>query len=249
MKRALVLFSGGLDSTTTLYVARSLGFDPLALIFRYGQRHEVEVERAVALADELRVSYRVQVIDLRSAGGSSLTSDAIDVPTNRSEEEMEGGGVPPTYVPARNTIFLAHALAWAEVEAVDDIFLGVNAIDYSGYPDCRPEYLEAFQALARLACRRSVEDGVEITLHAPLLHKTKAEIVRWGLALGVDYTATWSCYAPQRPRDVAGVPGGERESRELAEGFIACGECDSCLLRKKGFREAGLADPAQYLVD
>ena len=238
MARALVLFSGGLDSTTTLHVARSRGFDPVALVFRYGQRHEVEVERAVAIAEALGVPYRIERLDLRAHGGSALTSDRLEVPRNRPDGEIAAGGVPPTYVPARNTIFLAHALGRAEVEGMDDIFIGVNALDYSGYPDCRPEYIEAFECLANVACRRAVEEGARIRLHAPLLELTKAEIIRWGLELGADYSPTWSCYAPVRP-GVSGEGGGRS---------IACGECDSCLLRKKGFREAGVADPTEYAV-
>ncbi|MCZ6794258.1 MAG: 7-cyano-7-deazaguanine synthase QueC [Planctomycetota bacterium] len=239
MKRALVLYSGGLDSTTVVYVVRSGGFDPVALIFRYGQRHEVEVERAVALAEHIRMPYRVQRLDLRALGGSALTADDVEVPRGRSEEEISGGGVPPTYVPARNTIFLAHALAWAEVENIDDIFLGINAVDYSGYPDCRPEYLEAFERLAGLACRRTTEEGVTLRFHAPLLRKTKADIIRWGKELGVDYSRTWSCYAP---KDIGG------SERLAAERLVACGECDSCRLRRKGFREADIEDPTTYWV-
>jgi 7-cyano-7-deazaguanine synthase len=230
VKKALVLFSGGLDSTTVLAIARSDGFVPLALIFRYGQRHAVEVDRAASLARRLGVEHRIQDIDLRSIGGSALTSDEIPVPEDRAESEIGANVVPPTYVPARNTIFLAFAVAWAEVLDAADIFLGVNALDYSGYPDCRPEYIEAFERMARLATRAGTEGGVSLRIHAPLIRKTKAEIIRAGLDLGVDYALTWSCYAPVAR---AGAPA-------------ACGKCDSCILRRKGFREAGAADPTVY---
>ncbi|MBI4601652.1 MAG: 7-cyano-7-deazaguanine synthase QueC [Planctomycetes bacterium] len=231
IRKAIVLFSGGLDSTTALAIARSEGFEPLALIFRYGQRHAVEVEAAAALAGALGVEHRVQEIDLRSMGGSALTSDAIDVPRDRPEEEIGRGPIPPTYVPARNTIFLSFALGWAEVLGARDIFLGVNALDYSGYPDCRPEYIEAFERLASLACRAAVEGGARFKIHTPLIRFTKAEIIRRGVALGVDYSRTWSCYAPVF-----------RTGRPPA----ACGRCDSCQLRRKGFREAGVPDPTAY---
>jgi 7-cyano-7-deazaguanine synthase len=230
-RRAIVLFSGGLDSTTLLAIARAEGFEPLALIFRYGQRHQVEVEKATAAAKALGVDHRVQDIDLCSMGGSALTSDAIAVPRDRSEEEIGGGPIPPTYVPARNTIFLAFALGWAEVVGAADIYIGVNALDYSGYPDCRPEYIAAFERLANLASRAATEGGVRLSLHTPLIEKTKAEIIAWGTRLGVDYARTWSCYDPVR----------------LADGrLVACGRCDSCLLRKKGFREARVEDPTVY---
>ena len=217
-----------------------MGFDTVALVFKYGQRHDVEVQRATQLAEDLHVPYRVQTLDLRSVGGSALTSSAIEVPKNRSEEEIGSGPIPPTYVPARNTIFLAHALAWAEVEEIDEVFVGMNTVDYSGYPDCRPEYLEAFERLGNLASRRSTQDGKAWRLHAPLLHKTKSEIIRWGTELGVDYSRTWSCYAPGKVDD-------GRAGESLAS-FAPCGECDSCLIRKRGFREAGVEDPTEYLV-
>ena len=238
MKRALVLFSGGLDSTTALHIARSRDFEPLTLIFQYGQRHSVEVERAVALAKEQDVDWRLQVLDLGVKGGSALTSHEIEVPRNRPDREISAGVIPVTYVPARNTIFLAHALAWAEVEEIDDIFVGINAIDYSGYPDCRPEYLKAFEALGNLASRRSTQEGHRLRCHAPLLYKTKAEIITWGTELGVDYSRTWSCYAPREVEEKIAV-GTEKR-------YYACGECDSCLLRMKGFREAGVEDPTEY---
>ncbi len=232
VKRALVLWSGGLDSTTVLAIAEAEGFAVVPLVFRYGQRHAVEVERAEAIARRRELDYRVVDLDLRAVGGSALTSDAIEVPANRGPGEIASGGIPPTYVPARNTVFLAYALAWAEVLDLADIFLGVNAVDYSGYPDCRPEFVAAFEALANLACRSSTEGGRRIKIHAPLIDKTKADIIRWGMRLGVDYAETWSCYNPRC------APGG---------GWRACGECDSCELRRRGFADAGVNDPTLYL--
>jgi len=229
--RALVLFSGGLDSTTLLAVARSEGFDPVALIFRYGQRHSVEVERAVSMARHLGIDHQVVDLDLRSLGGSALTSDKVEVPHDRSEAEIGKGAIPPTYVPARNTIFLAYALAWAEVLGIADVYIGINALDYSGYPDCRPEYVEAFERMANLATRASTEGGVCLRIRTPLLRMTKADIIRRGSKLGVDYARSWSCYSPVRREGV---------------GLVACGRCDSCRLRRKGFREAGVPDPAVY---
>jgi 7-cyano-7-deazaguanine synthase len=231
-KRAVVLWSGGLDSTTVLAIARADGFEPVALLFRYGQRHAVEIEMASRLARASRLEHRIVDLDLGAPGGSALTSAALDVPRDRSESEMASGPIPPTYVPARNTIFLAHALAWAEVLGAADIYLGVNALDYSGYPDCRPEYVDAFERLANLACRSSTEGGRRMRIHTPLIRKTKAEIILLGQALGVDYARTWSCYDP-RPGSSAGE-------------VVSCGRCDSCLLRRKGFREAGVPDPTTY---
>lgn len=224
--KAVVALSGGLDSATTLAIARSEGFECYALTFRYGQRHEVELQAARRVAAALGVAQHIMVdIDLRQMGGSALTA-AIDVPKGRSVEEIAAGGIPVTYVPARNTIFLAFALGWAEVLAAQHIFVGINALDYSGYPDCRPEYLEAFQRLAQLATKSAVQGG-SVTIHAPLLHWTKAEIIRRGLALGVDYGLTRSCYDPS--------PDG-----------LACGQCDACLLRLRAFAENHLRDPAPY---
>jgi 7-cyano-7-deazaguanine synthase len=220
--KAVVLLSGGLDSTTTLAIARFEGFACYALTMQYGQRHAVEIEAARRIARHFQVAQQVVMpIDLRQFGGSALTSD-ISVPKDRPVDEMSHG-IPITYVPARNTIFLSFALAWAEVLEARDIFLGVNALDYSGYPDCRPEYIAAFEKLATLATKAGV-DGHTLKIHTPLIHMTKAQIVRRGLELGVDYGMTTSCYDP--------TPAG-----------MACGRCDACLLRAKGFAELGMVDP------
>jgi 7-cyano-7-deazaguanine synthase len=224
--KAVVLVSGGMDSATTLAIARGQGFATYALTFHYGQRHAVEVEAARLVARSLGAAAQVVVpIDLRVFGGSALTS-AVAVPKDRPLEEI-GQGIPITYVPARNTIFLSFALAWAEVLGSSDIFIGVNAYDYSGYPDCRAEFIAAYQHLANLATRAGVEGRQRLTIHTPLIQLTKAQIVRWGLELRVDFALTISCYDPS--------PEG-----------LACGRCDACLLRQKGFREAGTEDPAAY---
>jgi 7-cyano-7-deazaguanine synthase len=219
---AIVLLSGGLDSATCLAIARAEGFAPLySMAFDYGQRHRAELAAAAALAREAGVvEHRVVTIDLRAFGNSALTAD-IAVPKDRDAGQM-AAGVPVTYVPARNTVFLSYALAWAEVLACDDVFIGVNALDYSGYPDCRPEYVAAFQAMARLGTTRS-----RFTVRAPLVHLTKAQIIHRGAQLGVDYGRTHSCYDP------------------TSDG-AACGRCDSCALRRKGFEDAGLPDPTRY---
>jgi 7-cyano-7-deazaguanine synthase len=225
MKSAVVLLSGGIDSTTTLAIAIAEGYEAYALSFEYGQRHQIETEAARSVADSLGAKeHRVAKIDLRIFGGSALT-DEIDVPKARSETEI-ARGIPVTYVPARNTIFLAYALSWAEVIRADHIFLGVNAIDYSGYPDCRPEFIEAFERLANLATKAGVE-GRRFQIHTPLIKFSKAEIIRKAVELGVDLSLTHSCYDP--------TPEG-----------LACGECDSCLLRLKGFRDAGIKDSIRY---
>ena len=225
---AIVLLSGGLDSATVLLLARNEGFEVSALTFEYGQRHDIEVEAARLIAKRVDVPRHIIVpIDLRSIGGSALT-DEIAVPKGRAPDEI-GAGIPITYVPARNTIFLSFALAWAEVLAANDIFIGVNALDYSGYPDCRPEYIEAFEGMANLATKAGVEGDARLVIHTPLIDLTKAEIIRKGLDLGVDYALTRSCYDPS--------PDG-----------AACGECDSCALRLRGFAEAGVEDPAPYRV-
>ncbi len=223
---AVVLLSGGLDSTTCLAMAVQQGFTPYAMSFRYGQRHQHELECARRVADYYKVAQHVIVdIDLRQFGGSALTSNA-EVPKDRPIADM-GEGIPITYVPARNTIFLSFALAWAEVLKAQDIFIGVNALDYSGYPDCRPEYIAAYQAMADLATREGVEGRSKLTIHTPLLHLTKGQIVAMGLGLGVDYQWTSTCYDPG--------PDG-----------AACGRCDACQLRIKGFAENGMTDPAPY---
>ncbi len=220
---AVCLVSGGLDSATTLAIAREQGFRPYALSFRYGQRHAHELESARKVASALGAEKHVIAdIDLRMFGGSALTAD-IDVPKDRSDDAM-GHGIPVTYVPARNTVFLSFALAWAEVLEARDIFIGVNAVDYSGYPDCRPEFIAAFENLAGLATRAGVEGG-KFQVHTPLINLSKADIIRRGVELGVDFGLTLSCYDP----DAAGTP---------------CGHCDSCLLRARGFEQAHLADPA-----
>ena len=226
MKEAVVLLSGGIDSVTTMAIARAEGYVVYALSFNYGQRHAVELEKARAAATVLEAKkHLVLDIDLKAIGGSALT-DTRAVPKDRVSEEISRS-IPITYVPARNTIFLSCALAWAEVLGVFDIFIGVNALDYSGYPDCRPEYIAAFERMANLALKAAVEGAGKIIIHAPLLSLTKAEIIRRGIELGIDYSLTHSCYDPG--------PDGK-----------ACGRCDSCLLRLKGFREAGARDPIPY---
>ncbi len=223
---AVVLLSGGLDSATTLAIASEEGFCTCALTFRYGQRHDVEVEAARLIARQLGAARHTIVdIDLRAFGGSALT-DEITVPKDRSLAAI-GSGIPITYVPARNTIFLSYALAWAEVLGSWDIFVGVNAVDYSGYPDCRPEYIQAFERLAGLATRAGLESGRRVTIHTPLIALSKKEIIQRGMDLGVDFSVTRTCYDPG--------PGGE-----------ACGRCDACLLRLEGFRAASITDPAPY---
>jgi 7-cyano-7-deazaguanine synthase len=225
-KPAVVLLSGGLDSATVLAIARNQGFDAYALSFSYGQRHSWELIAARRVAEAgSAVQHRVANIDLRAFGGSALTDD-IEVPKGRDAEEM-GHGIPITYVPARNTIFLSFALAWAEVLGSSDVFIGVNALDYSGYPDCRPEFIRAYEQMANLATKAGVEGRQKLTIHAPLMQMTKADIIRTGLSLGVDYGLTSSCYDPAAD----GTP---------------CGQCDSCILRRKGFAENGTADPLRY---
>jgi 7-cyano-7-deazaguanine synthase len=224
MKKAVVLYSGGLDSTTCLAIAKSEGFEPYAMSFAYGQRHQAELKIARENAREMGARDHMLVdFDLRKIGGSALTS-GIEVP-----KEGVGSDIPVTYVPARNTIFLSFALGWAEVLGSFDIYIGVNALDYSGYPDCRPEYIAAYETLANLATKAAVEGAGRYRIHTPLIHLTKAEIIRRGVALGVDYGKTHSCYDP--------TPEG-----------LACGRCDSCRLRLKGFAEAGLVDPVKYSI-
>ena len=223
-KKAIVLSSGGLDSTTVMAIAMNQGFDIYSLSFDYGQRHLFELAAAKKIADVFKVKkHLVNKIDLKIIGGSALTDD-IDVP---KYDESHQGQIPITYVPARNTIFLSYALAWAEVLACPDIFIGVNAVDYSGYPDCRPEYIEAFEKMANLALKAAVEKTLKICIHTPLIKMNKARIIKTGIALGVDYKMTHSCYSPS------------------VNGF-ACGECDSCVFRKNGFFDAGVPDPTRY---
>jgi len=222
MRKAVILYSSGLDSTTCLAIAQDQGFTPYAISFDYGQRHRHELDLARANAKKLgAVEHLVVAFDLRQVGGSALTSE-IEVP-----KEGVGDDIPVTYVPARNTIFLSFALGWAEVLGAYDIFIGVNALDYSGYPDCRPEYIEDYQRMANLATKAGVEGAGRFTIHTPLINLTKAEIIKQGTALGVDYSQTHSCYDP--------TPEG-----------LSCGTCDSCRLRLKGFSEAGLSDPLRY---
>lgn len=224
MKKAVVLYSGGLDSTTCMAIARAEGFEPYAMSFAYGQRHSVELDKARRYAPKIgAAAHQVVEINLREIGGSALTSD-IEVPKGRSVD----ASIPVTYVPARNTIFLSFALGWAEVLGATDIYIGVNALDYSGYPDCRPEYIAAFETLANLATKTGVE-GERYRIHTPLIDLSKADIIRRGLELGVDYALTHSCYDP----DATGR---------------ACGLCDSCQLRLKGFSEVGSVDPVEYLT-
>lgn len=225
-KKAVVLLSGGLDSTTCAAIARAEGYDLCALTMSYGQRHSIEIEAAKKVAAQFDIAdHVINHIDLRGFGGSALTAD-IDVPKHDSVADI-GKEIPVTYVPARNTIFLAFALAFAETRGSNDLFIGVNALDYSGYPDCRPEFIAAFQTVANLATKAGVEGTEPFTIHTPLLDMTKAEIVRKGVSLGVDYASTTSCYDPD-------------------ENGAACGHCDACLLRLKGFEEAGIKDPTVY---
>ncbi|MCA1797508.1 MAG: 7-cyano-7-deazaguanine synthase QueC [Geobacteraceae bacterium] len=223
MQKAVVLYSGGLDSTTCVAIAKSLGYQVYALSFSYGQRHSIELEKARAFAPRLGITQHLVLnVDMRQIGGSALTAD-IDVPG----ADPDCSDIPITYVPARNSIFLSYALAWAEVLQSFDIFIGVNAVDYSGYPDCRPEFIEAFTRMANLATRAGVEQRGAYTIHSPLIHMSKAEIIRTGTELGIDYALTHSCYDP------------DSKGR-------ACGRCDSCALRLKGFNAAGMEDPAEY---
>jgi 7-cyano-7-deazaguanine synthase len=224
--KAIVLFSGGLDSTTTLAIAKNAGYDLFAISFNYGQRHKVEIEKAKVIAEHMEVKeHRIINMDLRQFGHSALT-DSIDVPTHREEEKISSS-IPVTYVPARNTIFLSYALAYAEVKKCENIFIGVNSVDYSGYPDCRPEFITAFETLANLATKTGVEGLSKVKIHTPLIKMTKAEIIKKGLNLGVNYGLTHSCYSP-------------------SETELACGVCDSCLLRLKGFKKVGVEDPLKY---
>ncbi len=228
MKKAVLLFSGGLDSTTTLAIAKSEGYEVYALSFNYGQRHEIELKKAHSIAEKVGVAKHLVInFNMRDIGGSALT-DNIEVPKDRMQNEKDDE-IPITYVPARNTIFLSFALAWAESLEAEDIFIGANAVDYSGYPDCRPEYIRAFENMANLATKISVEGGVKFKVHTPLISLSKSDIIKKGELLGVDYSMTWSCYDPFYK---------EEQGR-----YVPCLNCESCRLRAKGFDEAGVKDP------
>ena len=262
MKRAVVLLSGGVDSSTTLAFARAEGYSLCALSFDYRQRHRRELDSATMVAASLGVErHLVIAFDLREIGGSALTSD-MEVPKQRAGDSGPVGRevspesistpqspIPVTYVPARNTIFLSFALGWAEVLGAGDIFIGANAVDYSGYPDCRPEYLRAFEDMANLATKVSVEGNLRFRINAPLLHMTKADIIRKGFALGLDFGLTWSCYDPQKRSDASAVTPDEPDRNSLhvspltPRDFVPCGRCDSCVIRARGFAEAGRRDP------
>ncbi|MBF0560062.1 MAG: 7-cyano-7-deazaguanine synthase QueC [Nitrospirae bacterium] len=248
-KRAVVLLSGGLDSATTATIAKAEGYEVHALSFDYAQRHLLELQSAKMVAESLGIDKHLFMkFDLREIGGSALTSD-IEVPKDREKKTEQGPqkverlfgtqDIPVTYVPARNTIFLSFALSWAEVLEAPHIFIGANAIDYSGYPDCRPEYFAAFESMANLSTKISVEGKMQFKIRTPLINLTKAEIIKKGSALGLDYAKTWSCYDPQE------VQKTDKESPSSGH-FVPCGRCDSCLLRAKGFREAGLTDPLDH---
>ncbi|MDI6745278.1 MAG: 7-cyano-7-deazaguanine synthase QueC [Thermodesulfovibrionales bacterium] len=263
IKKTVVLLSGGIDSSTTAAIAKHEGYEIYALSFDYNQRHRIELEAAKKVASSLKAKKHLIIkFDLREIGGSALTSE-IAVPKNRNALSVmrnklgksrlsrithHASRIPVTYVPARNTIFLSFALAWAEVLNAGDIFIGANAVDYSGYPDCRPEYLEAFENMANLATKASVERKVKFTINAPLLYLTKAEIIRKGSELGLDYSLTWSCYDPQKKRNASSVTRNELRKkmghalRVTHHGFVPCGRCDSCIFRAKGFKEAGIKD-------
>ncbi len=233
MKKAIILLSGGLDSTTVLAMAKAEGFEVYALSVFYGQRHEIELEPAKKIAESFNVKeHKIAKVDLRIFGGSALTDEGISVPKDQQTEDKSNSNIPITYVPARNTIFLSCALAYAEVIGAFDIVIGVNAIDYSNYPDCRDEFIKSFEKMANLACAASTENKGHFKIHAPLVHMTKKEIIEKGLKLGVDYSKTHSCYDPT-------MENGE---------IYACGHCDSCKLRMEGFRAAGRVDPIKYRI-
>jgi len=266
MKRAVVLLSGGVDSATTLAIAKAEGLEAYALSFDYGQRHRIELESARQIADKFKVEKHLVInINLRDIGGSALTAE-MEVPKKSVEARKRGSTeennfhtsdlpnfstIPVTYVPARNTIFLSFALAWAEVLGAEDIFIGANAVDYSGYPDCRPEYIKSFEDMANLATKASVEGKIQFRIRAPLIDLTKGGIIRKGSELGVDFSITWSCYDPQESSAKVRKHGSTEGKTNLRTSglpdfrafFVPCHRCDSCLLRAKGFREAGLKDP------
>jgi 7-cyano-7-deazaguanine synthase len=255
MKRAVVLLSGGIDSSTTLAIARTEDYSLYALSFDYCQRHRRELESAKMVASSLGVErHLVIAFDLREIGGSALTSDLAVPKQGAGDSGLEGGivslepkaspqsPIPVTYVPARNTIFLSFALGWAEVLGAGDIFIGANAVDYSGYPDCRPEYLRAFEDMANLATKASVEGDLTFRINAPLLHMSKADIIRRGVGLGLDYGLTWSCYDPQ-PASAGKGQRAKGKGQKANTDFVPCGRCDSCVIRARGFAEAGMGDP------
>ncbi len=250
--KAVVLLSGGIDSSTSLAIAKSRGFDIYAITFDYKQRHKRELESAKMIASALGVKKHLFIkFDLSEIGGSALTT-AIEVPKSNLTSDLESGSIiPVTYVPARNTIFLSFALAWAEVIGSGDIFIGANAVDYSGYPDCRPEYIRAFENMANLATKISVEGKVRFKIHAPLISMSKAEIIKEGIKLGLDYSLTWSCYDPQPVKNkkqktkfkIQNIKTQDSRFKIQNPEFIPCGKCDSCIFRHKGFAEAGIKDP------
>lgn len=246
-KKAVVLVSGGLDSTTCLAIAKKQGYELYALTLFYGQRHQVELKAARKVSKVYGVKRHLELeVPLTVFGGSALTDKKIKVPKHRSLRDM-GKGIPPTYVPARNTVFLSLALAWAEAIGARDIFIGVNALDYSGYPDCRPEFIHAYEKLAKLATKKGVEGKWRLKIHTPLIRMSKAQIIRAGMKLDVNYALTHSCYDPEPAAEATsrGARFGRTHSkREWVKPWRPCGRCDSCLLREKGFREAGLSDPA-----
>lgn len=244
-KKAVVLLSGGIDSSTTAVIAKDEGYKIFALSFDYGQKHKIELYSAKKVAEAIGVEKHLIVkFDMREIGGSALTSE-IEVPKDRIQKtEDRGAEIPVTYVPARNTIFLSFALSWAEVIGASDIFIGANAIDYSGYPDCRPEYLMAFEKMANLATKASVEGKIRFNIKAPLLYMTKGEIIKKGIQLGFDYSLTWSCYDPQFKE----LNYGSYDFSNFRANYVPCGMCDSCLFRAKGFKEAGIDDPLTKLL-
>jgi 7-cyano-7-deazaguanine synthase len=243
-KKAIILLSGGIDSSTTLAIAKADGYDLFALSFDYRQRHKREIESARMIASALGVQkHLITRFDLREIGGSALTSEIAVPKHSRQKKKVPTlSTIPITYVPARNTIFLSFALAWAEVMEAEHIFIGANAVDYSGYPDCRPEYLSAFETMANLATKASVEGKLKFTIHAPLIMMKKSEIIQKGIALGLDYSLTWSCYDPQ-PKRVKRSKLNDQSSETQNLELVPCGRCDSCIFRAKGFHEAGMDDP------
>ena len=244
-RKAVVLLSGGLDSATTLAMAHDEGYALYTLSFDYGQRHKIELDASRRISDRYRVKKHLLIdINLKDIGGSALTDD-IDVPKIRTQNTEYKTQIPVTYVPARNTIFLSLALSWAETLKASDIFIGVNAIDYSGYPDCRPEYIKAFENMANLATKVSVEGDIKFKIHTPLIDLSKAALIKKGTELKVDYSLTWSCYDPQKEDSGTRTPEPGNRNTEHGQ-YIPCGRCDSCILRARGFKEAGISDPLAW---